>query len=514
MSRSLPALLVTLGALGALGTAAPAARAQGAVLPAPAAVAAVEYADRRAALAMRLGDGILLALGNGEPVNDYESFGQNPSFHYLTGVREAGAALVMVRRGGTTTATLFVQPRNPAAETWTGARMGTAGATGATGLPAREYRFLRPVLDSLLRNVPGDSAGRLPVLRVVGELSGRGTSRSPHLQFVDSIRQAHANLQVQSGEQVLSQLRGRKSAAELELVRRAVAITVQAQGEAMRAIEPGMNEFEIQALIEYTFRRNGADRPSFSTIVGSGPNSTTLHYNADDRFMGAGEVVVMDIGASYRGYAADVTRTVPVSGTFSPAQREIYQIVRDAQAAAEREAKPGAPAQRMVEASNAVLAAGLVRLGLIESADAMYDCATERQCPQLSLFYMHGLGHGIGLEVHDPDQYYFTGTIAQGSAFTLEPGIYVRGNVLDILPDTPRNRALKEKIRPAATKYANIGVRIEDDYIVTAQGVEWISRAPREIAEIEAMMRQPFAGPAPRDPRTVEWYRATSGGSR
>ena len=473
-----------------------------------------EYADRRAALAARLGDGILLALGNGEPVNDYESFGQNPSFQYLTGVREAGAALVMVRRGGTTTATLFVQPRNPAAETWTGARMGTTGATSATGLPAREYRFLRPVLDSLLQNAPRDSAGRPPVLRVVGEMSGRGTARSPHAQFVDSLRQAHANLQVQSGEQLLAQLRGRKSAAELELIRRAVAITVQAQGEAMRAIEPGMNEFEIQALIEYTFRRNGADRPSFATIVGSGPNSTTLHYNADDRFMQAGEVVVMDIGASYRGYAADVTRTVPVSGTFSPAQREIYQVVRDAQAAAEREAKPGASAQRMVEASNAVLAAGLARLGLIESANATYDCGPERQCQQLSLFYMHGLGHGIGLEVHDPEQYYFTGTIAEGSAFTLEPGIYVRGNVLDILPDTPRNRALKEKIRAAATKYANIGVRIEDDYIVTASGVEWISRAPRELAEIEATMRQPFAGPAPRDPKTVEWYRATTGGSR
>ena len=507
MPRTLPALLLAIVA------AASPAGAQSATLPAPAPVAAAEYAARRAALMTSVGDGILVALGSAEPANDYESFSQNPSFHYLTGVREAGAALVMVRRGGSTTATLFVQPRNPAAETWTGARMGTDGAARATGLTAREARFLRPVIDSLLDAASRDAGGRGPVLRFVGELGGGTTSRTPHRQLMDSIRLAEPAVQMESANRAVQSLRGKKSATELELIRRAVAITVQAHGEAMRAIEPGMNEFEIQALIEYTFRRNGADRPSFATIVGSGPNSTTLHYNADDRFMQAGEVVVMDIGASYRGYAADVTRTVPVSGTFSPAQREIYQIVRDAQAAAERQAKPGARAQLMSDSSDAVLAAGLARLGLIEAADAVYDCGGGRQCRQLSLFYMHGLGHGIGLEVHDPEQYYETGIIAEGSAFTLEPGLYVRGNVLDILPDTPRNRALREKIRAAAAKYADIGVRIEDDYIVTANGVEWISRAPRELAEVEAMMRQPFAGPAPRDPATVEWYRAT-GGSR
>jgi len=282
----------------------------------------------------------------------------------------------------------------------------------------------------------------------------------------------------------------------------------------MRAMEPGMNEFEIQSLIEYTFRRNGADRPSFSTIVGSGPNSTTLHYNADDRFMNAGEVVVMDIGASYRGYAADVTRTVPVSGTFTPDQRAIYQIVRDAQAAAERQAKLGAKASLMSDSASATLAAGLARVGLIESSDATYDCAPAQQpqqCPQLALYYMHGLGHGIGLEVHDPDQFYFTGTIAAGSAFTIEPGIYVRENLLEILPKTARNDALIAKIRPAFEKFRNVGVRIEDDYVVTPQGVEWISPAPREIAEVEAMMKEALAGGTKRDSTKVDWYRRTGG---
>jgi Xaa-Pro aminopeptidase len=288
-----------------------------------------------------------------------------------------------------------------------------------------------------------------------------------------------------------------------------VNISVAAQREAMRYIEPGMNEFEVQALIEYTFRRNGADRPSFSTIVGSGPNSTTLHYNADDRFIEANDVIVMDIGASYRGYAADVTRTVPSSGTFSPAQREIYLAVRAAQKAGEEAAKVNGPAGALSAAANASLDSSLTRLGLIEGVGATYDCG-ERQCTQRSLYYMHGLGHGIGLDVHDPGA--ATGgnaPLVPGSAFTIEPGIYVRGNLLDIIPNTPKNQAMIAKIRPAVQKYANIGVRIEDDYIVTPSSVEWISRAPRELNEVEAIMKEKWNGPSPRDPATVESYRST-----
>jgi len=337
---------------------------------------------------------------------------------------------------------------------------------------------------------------------------------SPDDQFVRAIAAGHPSVKVSSANMHVMMLRGAKSAAERDLIRKAVAITADAQREAMRAIEPGMYEFEIQSLIEYTFRRNGADRPSFSTIVGSGPNSTTLHYNADDRLMNAGEVVVMDIGASYRGYAADVTRTVPVNGTFTADQRAIYQIVRDAQAAAERQAKPGAKAALMSDSASAVLAAGLTRLGLIESPTATYDCGTTeqpQQCPQLGLYYMHGLGHGIGLEVHDPDQFYFKGTLDTGSAFTIEPGIYVRENVLEILPKTQRNEALAAKLRPAVVKFRNIGVRIEDDYLITDQGLEWISRAPRELTEVEALMREALAGASKRDGAKLDWYKRTGG---
>ena len=496
--------------------------------PLAAQIAQSEYAARRAALAAAVGDGVTLALGAPEPAANYLAFFQSPRFLYLTGVREPDAALVVVKRGRDVATTIFVQPRDPSREVWTGSRLGAAGTATLTGMRARNHAELRPFLDSLL-------AAGLP-LRVVADLNEGGEQPAAEANYVAALaggavvagspttgttpagapvrakRGAPADL---SPTAAVDRLRGRKSAAELELIRKAVAITVDAQRAAMTAVKRGMNEFELQALVEFTFRRNGADRPSFATIIGSGPNATTLHYNANDRFMQAGDMVVMDIGASYRGYAADVTRTVPVSGTFTAEQRAVYQLVRDAQASAERQAKLGATKGLLADSAAATIAAGLARLGLIESADATYDCAvgepggrTER-CPQYRMFYMHGLGHGIGLDVHDPDQY-DRSRIAPGSAFTIEPGVYVRENLLEILPDTPRNRTMIARIRSAVERYKNVAVRIEDDYIATESGVEWVSRAPRELAEVEALLAQPRKdGVTSRDEAKVEWYRMT-----
>jgi Xaa-Pro aminopeptidase len=443
-----------------------------------------EYAQRRVALAAKLPESaVLVVLGAREPAHDYEEFNQSLGMHYLTGVLEPEASLVMVKRGESLTQTLFVQPRDPAAETWTGKRMGMDGARQLTGLSSRATQELRPMLDSL-------AATKIP-FQFIGNFTQphENDARTLDDQFVAALLKRSGLATVGYANDELDQLRGTKSAAEMELIRKSVEITVEAQRNAMLTVRPDAYEYEVEAAIESTFRRNGAERPSFATIVGSGPNSTVLHYGINDRQMKAGEVVVMDIGSSYKGYSADVTRTVPVSGTFSPESRQVYQIVRDAQAAAERQAKPGATAQTMSDSASAVLAAGLTRLGLIESPTATYEAAPGRMARQLGLFYMHGLGHGIGLEVHDPEQYYFTSTMGLGSAFSIEPGIYVRANVLETLPDTPRNRELRTKLGAAVAKYANIGVRIEDDYIITDKGFEWISRAPREINEIEALMR-------------------------
>ena len=473
-----------------------------------------EYAARRDSLIAGVQDGAVVVFGGREPKEDYLSFFQAPNFLYLTGVREPNAALIIVKRGGRASGTIFVQPNDPAAEVWTGARMGLDTARARTGLASRSSEDLMPVLDSL--------AGVVKTIYVIGEFGGEDPlepgdhGMSFDQQVMRAIASRHDSLALSDANSIVYRLRGKKSAAELELLRTSINITVEAQRQAFQALEPDMNEFEVQSLIEYMFRRNGADRPSFATIVGSGPNSTTLHYNANDRVMRAGEVVVMDIGASYRGYAADVTRTVPVSGTFSPEQRAIYQVVRDAQAAAEKAATPGASFGALSRAAAETVERGLAQLGLIEGVGAMVEggealCGQAgASCPQWTMYYMHGLGHGIGLDVHDPEQSHSPGgRLAVGSAFTIEPGIYVRSKLLSIIPDTPKNRAMIAKIRPAVERHANIGVRIEDDYFITPRGVEWISRAPREISEIEALMAQRWAGVPARNAELVRQYEKT-----
>ncbi|HEX8360168.1 MAG TPA: Xaa-Pro aminopeptidase [Longimicrobium sp.] len=477
---------------------------------APAPISRQEHAQRRARLAAEMGQGVLVVLGNDEPDADYLSFSQNSPFRYLTGVTEPGAALVIDKRSGTPREMLFVLPRDPSREVWEGARLGAEAAGTLTGMPARSREAMKATLDSML-------AGGTTTLYMVSPLSSDG-SRSewqrPDQQFAAKLAEAHAGTRVQWLDRELFRIRAVKTPAELDLLRRSIHITLLAHREAMKAVEPGMNEFEIKALIEGTFRRYGADGASFGTITGSGPNATTLHYRAADRYMQPGETLVMDIGAWYRGYAADVTRTVPVSGRFSPEQRSVYEIVLAAQKAAEAQARPGASFGAMGQTAQRVIGEGLARLGLIESATATYDCTGRGgqmgKCPQTSLFYMHGLGHGIGLDVHDPDQAYF-GAFQVGSAFTIEPGIYVRADVLDYLSDTPGNRALRTRLAPVVARFRNIGVRIEDDYFITATGVERVTEgAPREIAEIEALMAQPSEWNRTRRPEVVEWYRGTT----
>jgi Xaa-Pro aminopeptidase len=274
---------------------------------------------------------------------------------------------------------------------------------------------------------------------------------------------------------------------------------------AIRNIHPGVHEYDVQAMIESGFRSGGGDsHPGFATNVSAGMNSTTAHHRADDAPLEAGKLVLMDVGAAYQGYSADVTRTVPVSGTFTPEQRQIYQLVRDAQAAAERAATLGAPGNAMGDSASVTIALGLTRLGLIESPDATFDppwadrCARNvSPCRQSYFFYFHGVGHGIGLDVHDATQHSggrggaADGGIRPGDAFTIEPGIYIDARRIALLSDTPKNRAFIAKMQSVIAKFDGIGVRIEDDYMATPRGVERITPAVREISEIEALMQRP-----------------------
>jgi Xaa-Pro aminopeptidase len=440
-----------------------------------------EYAQRRAALARLVGNGIVVAFGSPEPAADFLTFAQNSNYRYLTGITEPESRLILDVRNGVPYGTLFVRERDFAREVWEGYRLGTERAAQLTGMRTRRHTDFPRVLDSVLTtaaNVMIIEGGDIPTAYI-----------SPARQLTAELR-GRAGITIGSANGLVAQLRGPKSPAELFTLRHAMRITVDGHRAAMATIAPGRYEFEVEAALEQAFRAAGAERPAFSTIVGSGPNSAVLHYNENNRRMEAGDVVVIDIGASWRGYAGDVTRTYPVSGRFTPEQREIYQIVRDAQAAAEAAATPGARAGAMYEAAERVLAEGLARVGLVEAADATYDCPpSTNPCQQFRLYYMHSLGHGIGLDVHDP------GTapnarsrdvpLSRGDVFSIEPGIYVRRHLLDVIPDTPRNTQLKERIRAAVARYGDIGVRIEDDYLVTENGVEWVTRAPREISELE-----------------------------
>jgi Xaa-Pro aminopeptidase len=473
--------------------AAPRLAAQNPSLHSGQAIGAAEYADRREALAASIDSGVVLAFGAPDPTR-IDRWTQLPAFRYLTGFLEPNAAFLLVKRGGRAQGILFTATRDPRRMLYDGFPPDSATVARQTGLEVRSLPALRPLVDSLVGlGLPiydvrdyasGDVAGTDSLTRgwrFLTQLTAEEFSHKP------VIRDAHL---------IVDSLRARKSPAELALLRRAIDITVASLKQAMQAVKPGMWEYQAEAMVEGGFRSRGAEGTSFGSIIGSGPTSTQYHYEANNKPMAAGEVVVMDVGAEYKGYAADVTRTVPVNGRFTPEQRAVYQLVRDAQAAAEKVAKPGTSWQEWRDTARAVEARGLAKLGFIESVDATFDppwadtCKSRpERCRQAFLYMAHGLGHGIGLEVHDPPRgtSYESGRFEVGQVFTIEPGVYISTRLLEMLPDTPKNRQMIARVRKTVERYRNTGVRIEDDYLITPGGVEWLSRAPREIAEIEKL---------------------------
>ena len=455
-----------------------------------------EYAVRRDSLAARIGDGVVVAFGGHTPTSDFGPFYQLPAFHYLTGFDEADAAFVMVAKGGRATTTLFLTPIDPRTAFYYGRRPDSASVERTLGVKARSFAAITEFVDSI--------AGASPktTFYTLADFSDADFAQQDSLtrgrSFMKALVARRSGLTVKDAHPIVDQLRAKKSPAELALLRKAGEISAEGHRAAMLAPEPA-HEYELQAVVEYTFTRLGGERPAYGSIVGAGPNGTQLHYMKDRAPAKPGDVVVIDAATQYEGYAADVTRTIPVSGTFTPEQRAMYQLVRDAQAAAERNSKPGMSAQAASDSSIAVRTKGLVALGLAESEKASFDppwkvncAAVPMACSQTYFWMIHGLGHGIGLAVHDPAQYYFGDrTFKEGDAFTIEPGIYVSQAMLDALPDTPKNRAFKAKVKDAVARYQNTGVRIEDSYIITEKGLERISaNAPRELEEIEALMKK------------------------
>lgn len=459
-----------------------------------------EYAGRRTALLAQVDSGVFFSAGAREPLAHYPAFVQLAGFRYLTGYLDPDAALVLVKRGSGTRSVLFVPPTDLRGALYSGRTTDPAALAKETGLEVVYSAGLVPLLDSL-------AGTGLPLYvisdAVANEFARRDTASYGSL-VVNGLKSRHPGLDVKRGTPLVDHLRAKRSEAELALLRKAIAISDSGHVAMLKMIKPGVAEYEVQATAEYAFRRLGGDKPAYSSIVGSGPNSTSLHYDAGRRIMQAGEMVLMDVASMYDGYAADITRAVPVSGTYSPDQRAVYQVVLDAQKAEERTVKPGTTGSVAYDSARMTIVRGLVKLGLIESADATFDapeglCPTRppfrkegEGCPQWYLYSYHGYSHGLGLDVHDPAQFSDNDshTFQVGDAFTIEPGLYVRAGTLDGLPDTPKNRQLIAKVGAAVARYKNIGVRIEDDYFVTPTGVERVSQAPREIADIEARMRK------------------------
>ena len=456
-------------------------------------IPATEFAARREALAARIENGVLVSFGGRALVNDFGTFFQAPPFHYLTNYDEPDAAFVMVVRNKQAAATLFVTRLNARTAFYYGQRADTGDVRKLYGVNGRPFSALAALVDSL-------AGAGLPFYTIAdvedADFAGADTLTRGRL-FMKSFATAHPKVALRDAEPLVAELRAKKSAAEIALLKRAAEISSEGHRAAMLAANPS-HEYELRAALEYSFTKFGAERPAYGSIVGAGINGTQLHYMKDTDPVGPADLVVMDAAAEYHGYAADITRTIPVSGTFTPAQREIYQLVRDAQSTAERNSKPGMKLSAAQDSSVAVRAKGLAALGLIESATASIDppwpvdCAKQPgQCTQANYWMIHGISHGLGLAVHDPVQSSFGDrTLKIGDAFTIEPGIYVSTRALDVLPDTPKNRAFIAAVRTKVLRYQNTGVRIEDDYIISEKGLERISTAPRDIDEIEALMKQ------------------------
>ena len=395
-------------------------------------------------------------------------FRQDSDFWYLTGFDHPNAIAVLRTDGGPEYA-LYVEPRDPDAETWTGTRPGVEGAMrdheADEAHPSHEFPTRLPDLISGARRIY-HVLGRDASIdaKIVETCEGmRLRSRQGRVP-PDAIVDPRA---------IVHEMRLRKEPAELDVMRRAAAISREAHAEAARLAHPGAFEYELEAALEYTFRRRGARGPAYTSIVGSGVNATVLHYVRNDRKLRAGEIVLIDAGCELSGYASDVTRTYPIGGRFDGAARGVYEVVLAAQEAALASCRPGATLPEIHAVAVRRLTEGLVDLGALSGAvDELVAKESYKR------FYMHQTSHWLGLDVHDVGAYRKDGEarrLEPGMVFTVEPGLYFAPSLEDVDP-----------------RLRGIGVRIEDDVAVTAEGCEVLTAAlPKAPEELEALVSPP-----------------------
>lgn len=391
---------------------------------------------------------------------------QNSDFYYLTGFDEP-EAIAVIAPNKEQKFTLFVRPRDPEREIWDGRRAGVEGALAEYGadaaFPIGEFREKLVDLISNARNLYYRIGGGSPELddQLIRQIASMRILGRKNINPPEAIIDPGA---------ILHEMRLIKSADEIELMQRAADIAAEAHVEAMKQVRPGMMEYEIEALLEFNFRKNGASAPAYTSICGGGPNATVLHYVTNDAKLRDGDLLLVDAGAEYKGYASDITRTFPVNGRYTAAQRDIYDLVLATQVDCVKRARPGVTMDELKNHSIEMLTEGMVRLGLLEGEPS--KLIEEEKYKQ---FYMHGLGHFLGIDVHDVGRYYHDGEsrrLEPGMVITVEPGLYVSENTENI-PD----------------KYRGIGVRIEDDVLITEDGQRVLSsKVPKQAEEIEQLM--------------------------
>jgi len=428
-----------------------------------------EFARRRRQLMRLVGrDGI--AVLPAAPVrhrnNDVEyPYRQDSDFHYLTGFAEPEGVAVLVPGRARAEYILFVRERDPEREAWDGRRAGPAGAKREHGA---DDAFPIGDLDEILPGLMENRARVFYSMGVYADFDQRV------LGWVNGLRtQAkngrHPPQELVALDHVLHDLRLYKSRRELELMRTAARISARAHVRAMRFVRPGATEYQVTAELLHEFRRHNAEF-AYPPIVGGGANSCTLHYRANDAPLVSGELLLIDAGCEYQSYASDITRTIPVNGRFSPAQRAVYQVVLEANRAAIARVRPGRHWNEPHEAAVRVITQGLVRLGLLRGrVPALIKSGAYRR------YFMHRTGHWLGLDVHDVGDYKIGDewrVLEPGMVLTIEPGIYLPAGA-----------------RGVPKRFRNIGIRIEDDVLVTKGGAEVLSaRAPKDPDQIEALM--------------------------
>jgi Xaa-Pro aminopeptidase len=471
--------------------------------PAQTAIPVADLQARRAALAKAIGDNAVFIAVSREPARrtgDVDwPFRQEDNLLYLTAMNEPETTLVLLPGERERRELIFARDRDPLAEAWTGRIPSKEDVTASTGIaevassrqfdafidalfqgrgwgggPASTRYYATPGMPAFLSAM---RAGRAEVWLVLVDRPG-GTVMTREQQFADRLRQRFPEVVFRDASPVLHAMREIKSATELTLIQRAVDITVEAQKAAMKRVLTATRENEVQATIEFTFRNLGACCWAFPSIVAAGRNSTTLHYETNNEAIVRDGLLLTDIGAEVEGYGADVTRTYPADGVFSPEQRAIYDIVFAAQADAIPLMRPGRRFIEVHDKALEVVGRELVKLGLV----------TKPTPEQAALYLFHGSGHPLGLQTHDV--YDRTRVFEAGMVFTNEPGVYVRRD--DILASDVFKKltpAEQDSMRAAIARYDGIGVRIEDDVLITSGEPKVMSAAaPRTVRDIEALM--------------------------